>query len=312
MVNYSNGKVYKIEPLNGEEGEIYIGSTTKELLSQRMTKHRGQYNEWLNGKKAKTTSFDLFEKYGIENCKIILLELVNAKSKDELISREAFFIRSLKCVNKNIPDRTKKEYREDNKDKLKEKEYRENNKDKIKENYKKYYYNNIDKLKEKNKEYKEENKDKIKEYRKEYYNNIENNKEYYKNNIDKIKENSKEYYKNNVDKIKEFHKNYYENNMDKIKEYYKNNKEKIKEYRENNKDKIKENNKEYYKNNVDKIKEYKKEYNKNNKEIIKEYDKKTYICDCGSLCKLHNKARHNKTKKHQEFISKIGSLEVPL
>ena len=42
MVNYNNGKIYKIEPLNGEEGDIYIGSTTKEYLSQRMDS-RGSY-----------------------------------------------------------------------------------------------------------------------------------------------------------------------------------------------------------------------------------------------------------------------------
>jgi hypothetical protein len=153
MVNYSNGKIYKIEPLNGEEGDIYVGSTTKKLLSQRMTKHRSDYICWKNDKGTKTTSFDLFDKYGIDNCKIILLELVNAQSKDELISHEAFFIRSLNCVNRNIPDRTKKEYYEDTKEK---------NKNKIKEKKKEYYEDNKDKIKENY----ENNKEKIKEYRK--------------------------------------------------------------------------------------------------------------------------------------------------
>jgi hypothetical protein len=130
MVNYSNGKIYKIEPISGEDGDIYIGSTTKKLLSQRMTKHRSDYKEWKNGTITKTTSFDLFEKYGLENCKIILLENLNANSKDELISREAFYIRTLKCVNKVIPDRTRKEYREDKKDEIKEyeKKHREEHK----------------------------------------------------------------------------------------------------------------------------------------------------------------------------------------
>ena len=63
-INYKNGKIYKIEPVNGEEGEIYIGSTTKEYLSQRMTAHRGDYGKWKNGKHGKIMSFDLFEKYG--------------------------------------------------------------------------------------------------------------------------------------------------------------------------------------------------------------------------------------------------------
>ena len=81
MVNYNNGKIYKIEPLNGEEGDIYIGSTTKEYLSQRMDTHRSQYKCFLNGKGDRTTSFNLFNKYGVSNCNIILLELVNVNIK---------------------------------------------------------------------------------------------------------------------------------------------------------------------------------------------------------------------------------------
>ncbi len=70
MVNYNNGKIYKIEPLNGEEGDIYIGSTTKELLSQRMDTHRSDYKQFLNGKQNNITSTKLFDKYGVENCKL--------------------------------------------------------------------------------------------------------------------------------------------------------------------------------------------------------------------------------------------------
>ncbi len=53
-------------------------------------------------------SFDLFEKYGVENCKIILLENVNALTKDELRAIEGNYIRNMNCVNKYIPDRTRK------------------------------------------------------------------------------------------------------------------------------------------------------------------------------------------------------------
>ncbi len=131
MVNYSNGKIYKIEPLNGEEGDIYIGSTTKKHLSQRMDTHRSDYKRFLNGKYSCVTSFKLFEKYGVDNCKIILLESVNAKCKDELEARQAHFIKTLQCVNKVIPLRSNKEYKEENKDKIKE--YYIANKDRINE-----------------------------------------------------------------------------------------------------------------------------------------------------------------------------------
>jgi hypothetical protein len=143
-IDYSKGKIYKIEPLNGEEGEIYIGSTTKEYLSQRMTAHRGHYKMWKEGKRSKITSFDLFDKFGIENCSIYLLEAFNASSKDELHAREKYHINNLQCVNKNIPTRTLKEWYDDNKEIVKTrtrehyktninsvKQYRESNKERI-------------------------------------------------------------------------------------------------------------------------------------------------------------------------------------
>jgi hypothetical protein len=84
MVNYLNGKIYKIEPnCEHEEHEIYIGSTTKKYLSQRMDKHRSDYKRWKIRKAKKIMSYDLFDKYGIENCCILLIESVNANSKDE-------------------------------------------------------------------------------------------------------------------------------------------------------------------------------------------------------------------------------------
>ena len=63
------------------------------------------------------TSFNLFEKYDIENCNILLLENVNASSYDELVSKEAQYIKSFLCVNKIVPLRTDAEYYEDNKTK---------------------------------------------------------------------------------------------------------------------------------------------------------------------------------------------------
>ena len=111
--NYSNSKVYKIEPIcDYEEGYVYFGSTKQKYLCSRMNEHRAAYKLWKNGKEiGKCQSFDIFDKYGVENCKIILLENVNANSKDELVSREGFYIRTLKCVNKVIPDRKIQEYR---------------------------------------------------------------------------------------------------------------------------------------------------------------------------------------------------------
>ena len=161
MVNYENGKIYKIESNIGDM--VYYGSTTKSYLSQRMDTHRGHYKAWLKGKGGHNRAYDLFEAYGIENCQIVLIESCPCESKDELTAREAHYIKTKDCVNKNIPGRTIKEYYEANKEKFKE--YREANKEKFKEYRKEWKETNAEHIKEYNKEYCEANKQKIKEYR---------------------------------------------------------------------------------------------------------------------------------------------------
>ncbi len=110
MVNYSNGKVYKIEPIvEHDDGDIYIGSTTKTYLSQRMDTHRGDYKRYKEGRHHFITVYKLFNKYGVENCKIVLLESCqNITTKDELLSREHYYIKTLKCVNKSRRSETYK------------------------------------------------------------------------------------------------------------------------------------------------------------------------------------------------------------
>ena len=110
MNKYENGKIYKIEAINGDEGDIYIGSTSQKLLCSRIAKHKHTYKQYNINKKKRIRSYDIFDKYGADNCVITLLEIVNCKTKDELLARERFYIQSLKCVNKNIPSRTKQEY----------------------------------------------------------------------------------------------------------------------------------------------------------------------------------------------------------
>ena len=184
MVNYDNSKIYKIWSTAGDK--IYIGSTTKKYLSQRMDNHRSGYKLWKNDKHYLTTSYHLFEEYGLDNCFIELLEAKVCNSKDELKQLEGKYIRSMVCVNKCIAGRTRREYLEDNKDKIKEqhKAYYEENKIMIIEQKKKYQEDNIDKIKK----YREDNKEKYKQY-------CEDNK-------DKIKEQHKQYHEKNKDTIR--------------------------------------------------------------------------------------------------------------
>ena len=159
MPDYSKGKIYCLR--SHQTDDVYVGSTV-ESLSNRKAKHKSKYKGFLNGKYHYVTSFEII-KY--DDCYIELIEDCPCENKGQLDRKEGEYIRNMDCVNKHVAGRTRKEYREDNKERIKEndKKYYKNNKEKIKEKLKKYYKNNKEKIKEKVKEYRENNKEKIKE-----------------------------------------------------------------------------------------------------------------------------------------------------
>jgi hypothetical protein len=61
--------IYKIHSDNGDK--VYIGSTRKKYLCARWSDHRSKYR---TGKGRHCASYDLFNEYGMDNCKIQLLE----------------------------------------------------------------------------------------------------------------------------------------------------------------------------------------------------------------------------------------------
>ena len=195
------GFIYRI--YDNTNGNVYYGSTFQGV-SQRIADHRSNYKQYLKGKCRNVKSFDIF-KNGDYDYSII--EEVECESKYKLHNRERFYIENNECINKYIPNRTNKEYYEDNKDKIKE--YREDNKDKTQEYQKMYYEANKDKYKE---HYKD-NKDKYKKYREDNEDKI---KGYREDNKDKIRESEKKYRKDNKDKIQERDKLYYDANKEKI------------------------------------------------------------------------------------------------
>ena len=181
---HHNGKIYQIADIG--YNKCYIRSTT-EGLSLRMTRHRAGYKHFLNSGKKFMSSFELFKEYGIENCKIELIEYCPCDTLQELQRKEGEHIKSIECVNKYVAGRTRNEYKESNKNKMleRDKKYREQNKDKIKERDKEYYANNKNKKKEYKKNWYEQNKDKINDH----------HKNYYQTNKDKINEKRREIYK---------------------------------------------------------------------------------------------------------------------
>ena len=150
-MDYANGKIYMLEPTcEYDEGDVYYGSTASTLV-KRLSGHKKKSNG--------CKSILLFEKYGKDNIKIVLIESYPCSSKDELKSVEAKYQRENKCVNKRIEGRTDKEYREDHREKISE--YYKLNREKILKNRKDQYDSNRDKKIEYQTEYRNANREKI-------------------------------------------------------------------------------------------------------------------------------------------------------
>ena len=152
MRDYTLSKVYKI--VGGEE--CYVGSTLEKYLSNRFACHKASYKRWKDGKGGMIQSYTLFDKYGVDNCKIELIELYPCESLQELRKREGEFIFGLECVNKRMAGvcspqdkdylhKKNKEWRDANKDviKQKKKDYYQQNKNRLKQYSKKYYQEKI-------------------------------------------------------------------------------------------------------------------------------------------------------------------------
>lgn len=166
------GRVYAIR--SHQTKDIYIGSTI-ETLSRRMGGHRSDYKR----QHSNLSSFNIL-KY--DDAYIELIEEVEFESKDHLRAREGHYIRIMDCVNKKIECRTDKQYRLDNKDKIKEQasnyyinnkdtiqKYREEHKEDKKIYNKKYGEEHKEQLKEQHKKYSEEHKEQLKEKAKKIY-----------------------------------------------------------------------------------------------------------------------------------------------
>ena len=159
---YHKGQIYKITDI--AYTECYIGSTVQPLCN-RMAEHRRHYQQYKRGtKKLEYRSFNLFDKYGVEHCKIELVEAYKCETRDALVQREGYWIRLEEtCLNKKVAGRSRKGYTLETKD--------------IKREYdKNYRKQNIDRIKK----YRQENRERISEYNKRYLAN------YYQENKDKL------------------------------------------------------------------------------------------------------------------------------
>lgn len=161
MPDYSKGKIYTIR-CRTDETLIYVGSTIQPL-SVRLGGHKNKsidikYENRLIYKtinnKWEDWYIELYEDYPCEN-------------KEQLNKKEGEIIRLIGTLNIIVAGRTRKEWREDNKEQIiqDKKEYYENNKEQIREKEKLYYEQNKEKIlnyaKDYGKTYYEQNKDYI-------------------------------------------------------------------------------------------------------------------------------------------------------
>ncbi len=103
MNEVKKGKIYKIIALtdNYDINDVYYGSTINKL-SKRLVQHRADYKSHKEERRDFRTSFIIFDKYGIENCKIVLVEEFDFINKEDLLKRETEYILKNKCVNRIV------------------------------------------------------------------------------------------------------------------------------------------------------------------------------------------------------------------
>ena len=128
MVNYQQAKIYKIECNISKK--IYIGSTCKKTLAERMSQHRASYKSYLKGNYHYVSSFDIIKDGDYD---IILIESFPCDSKDELYAKERYWTNELDCVNRYKNQGLFNELGKDLYFKEYKKEYYDNNKDTIKQ-----------------------------------------------------------------------------------------------------------------------------------------------------------------------------------
>jgi len=155
------GRVYKI--IHNQSDITYVGST-RNILKQRWQQHKASYERWLKSGKTELSIYPYFEKYGIENFKLVLIKEYEIIDQIHLEAYEQLWINKLKCCNKCCPFQIyrlyQKQWRKQNKNKLAEyhRKYNEDNKEQLSDYKKKWYEENKDEHSKKRKLQYEKNK----------------------------------------------------------------------------------------------------------------------------------------------------------
>jgi len=141
MPDYKKSVIYKI--YDNTNGDTYYGSTCNELRF-RIWKHKSSAK--CNSDGAVSKSIFLNDDYDYS-----VVEEFPCENRQELHTRERWWIENNVCINKSIPTRTQKEYYIVNRERIitTAKEHYDKNKDTIKLNNKKYRANNMEEISKK-------------------------------------------------------------------------------------------------------------------------------------------------------------------
>ena len=95
------GKIYRIVNKNDLDAFCYVGYTRKMYIGQILDWHIVKYKEYLRHPNSvkKLDTFALFNSYGVENCKIVLLEFVDESNNNLINERLKHHFDTLNCVN---------------------------------------------------------------------------------------------------------------------------------------------------------------------------------------------------------------------
>ena len=113
--NYNNAKIFKIV-VNNINGECYYNCTTTNKLNCKWQSIKTLYNNWLDKTERAATPnnfnlfklrqtdstilyYDLLNKYGLNNCSIILVELYPCNNILQLKQRLNYYISTYPCIN---------------------------------------------------------------------------------------------------------------------------------------------------------------------------------------------------------------------
>jgi hypothetical protein len=135
-----NGIIYKL--VSPDSDKFYIGSS-RHNLNLRFSQHKSRYNNYVLGRGKKYTAFEILKN---PNCTIELIEEIKCDDKNIILEKEKQYIKDNinNVINKNIPNRSLKEYYQDNKQKYKD--YYSNNRDDKLKYQNEYYLKNIKKV----------------------------------------------------------------------------------------------------------------------------------------------------------------------